>query len=123
MTFALLLASLLSVLSWSELDPAEPLLLRQKIQLGEAAYAPGTRFSLLGSEPLDLPGAPLVLFHLMKTPCAHPQQTHGMEIIVPEGGPEASSVGVELETGCRWSVYVEQKDLLQPSLFSAEHRR
>jgi hypothetical protein len=123
MPLTLLLASLLSVLSWTELDPAEPLWLRQEIKLGEVAYAPGTRFSLLGREPLGLPGAPLVLFHLRKTPCEQPQQTHGMEIVVPEGGPEASSVGVELETGCRWSVYVEQKDLLQPSLFSAEHRR
>lgn len=119
MTLALLF-SLLSVLNWTDLNPAEPLILRQEVKLGEAAFPAGTHFSLLSSEPLDLPGAPLVLFHLMKTPCEQPAQTHEMEIIVPEGAPEASSVGVELEAGCRWGVYVEQKDLLERSLFGSE---
>lgn len=110
--------TLLAALSWYDLDDGINLRLTQKIALGEPSFPAGTPLKLISREPLAVPGAPLLLIKLEETNCAHPEWKSEMEIITPAGNEESSAVGVELEEGCQWSIWVEQKDLFTNSFFA-----
>jgi hypothetical protein len=107
-------------LSWTDLQPGEKLQLTEKITIGEngPSFPAGTALHYESAEPLDIAGYPVLFLKLKEIQCAHPEWNHEMEILVPKGNPESSSVGVELKPGCNWGIYVEQKDLFQPSFFT-----
>ncbi len=115
--------ALLTALPWFDLEPEQTLRLTQKIALGQAAeqpsYPAGTSLVLREREPLAVPGAPLLLLKLEEASCAHPEWQSELEIITPAGNDESSAVGVQVYQGCRWEIYLEQKDLLTSSFFSA----
>ena len=106
--------ALLAALSWMDLEPASPVRLTEKVTLGEPSFPAGTRLFLEEKEGL---GIPVVRYKLREADCAHPEWESEMVIITPRGNEESSAVGVQLSRGCTWEVFVEQKDLLTPSLF------
>jgi hypothetical protein len=110
---------LIGALPWMDLSEGDSLNLNQKIVWSELgpAFPMGTSVKLLSKEALSIPGAPMLLLNFEQFPCIHPEWEGGMQIIVPEGSSEASSVGLELEQDCQWKVYVEQKDLFTNSFF------
>ncbi|MGZ3696395.1 MAG: hypothetical protein ACXVBL_19105 [Bdellovibrionota bacterium] len=105
---------------WTDLNIGDKLLLTEKITLGEngPSFPAGTALQFQSSEPLAIPGAPVLYLSLTETKCEHPEWASETQIIVPQGNTESNSVGVELERNCRWGIYVEQKDLFQPSFLS-----
>lgn len=109
---------LLAPLSWFDLDSGQRVELTQKISLGEKVFPAGTSLELVSKEPLAIPGASLELLKLEQAPCPRPEWESEMEIVLPDGNPESSSVGIQLEQNCRWWVYVEEKDLFTPSFFA-----
>ncbi len=114
------LALLWAPVTWMDLDTGQEFRLTQPIELGASgpAFPEGTTLSLISREPLSIPGAPMELLGLEQIPCAHPEWTSDMEIITPLGNDERSAVGVQLDPGCQWKVYVETKDLFTPSFFA-----
>lgn len=109
-----------SALPWSEFEPGNVVTTTQNLSLGKMEFPSGLKLQLLSAEPLEVPGAPLLYFTLVQNPCPKPEQQSEMEIITPEGNEESSAVGVELAPGCRWGIYLEQKDLYQPSFFGKD---
>lgn len=124
MTNWLVLAALMTASPWSDLEVGNSLRLTQAITLGESGpkFPENTRLVLSDIEPLELPGAPMVYLHLRELDCAHPDWRSDIEIVLPRGNPEASAVGVELAPNCRWGIFVEQKDLLQPSFLAPSNQ-
>lgn len=106
-------------LSWNELQVGQSLALTQKITLGdpEPYFPVGTELVVESSEPLEVPGAPLWLFHLRQPNCAHPEWESDMEIVTPLGNEESAAVGVQVARDCRWDLYAELKDMATPSFF------
>jgi hypothetical protein len=105
-------------LPWSELEVGSRYQLAQEVRLGESPVFPvGMALALENQEPLSVPGEPLEYFEFRQLPCANPETTSEIEIVLPAGNEEASSVGVELQAGCLWGIYVESKDLFTPSIF------
>jgi hypothetical protein len=102
-------------LPWFDLEVGKGFVLTQEVVLGGHPFAAGTQLFLEDSEPLPVPGAPLSFYTLYQSPCREPEAASQLEIIVPEGNPESSAVGVELSEGCNWGIYVEGKDLFTPS--------
>lgn len=102
---------------WFELEPNAEYSLSQDITVGGHPFSAGTRLFLEEREPLSVPGAPLSFFVLHEVKCLEPDSASQLEIILPEGSPTGSEVGVELSEGCNWGIYVEDKDLFTPSLF------
>lgn len=125
-TFATALLPLLlsAPLPWSEIGETPAYSLTEKVTLGERgpSFPAGTALTFESREPLEVPGAPLELLHLTQAPCEHPEWTSEIEIVTPAGNAEANAVGVQLEQGCRWNVYVETKDLLMPSFLARDGR-
>lgn len=108
--------SLFAALSWMDLEPSQGVQLTEKVTLGEPSFPAGTRLLLEEKEGL---GIPVVRYKLREAECAHPEWESEMAIITPRGNEESSAVGVQLSRGCAWEVFVEQKDLLTPSLFTS----
>lgn len=122
MLAALLLPLGSPTVPWSEVETGDRLVLSQKVELGETglSFSEGTKLQLLSIEPLALPGAPLLYLTLDQSPCEKPDAETGIEIVVPKGNAESSSVGIELTANCRWGIYLEQKDVFNPSLFGRD---
>lgn len=112
-------------LPWTDLTIGDQLVLTEKVTLGEAgpSFPAGTRLEYQAMDPLDIAGAPVVYLSFIQPNCEHPEWESGIEIVLPKNNPESSSVGVEIERGCHWGIYVEQKDLFQPSLFGIPENR
>lgn len=112
-----ILFALLSLLAWNEPEVGDRLALTQEISLGTSNFAVGKTLQLQELEPLDIAGHPVMYYVLSEENCEHPEAQSEMEIITPNGNSESSAVGVELSSGCKWEIWLEQKDLFTSSFF------
>ena len=112
------LFALLSLLAWNEPEVGDRLALTQEISLGSSNFTPGKTLRLQELEPLDISGSPLMHYLLVEESCEHPEAQSEMEIITPNGNDDSTAVGVELNPGCNWEIWLEQKDLYTSSFFS-----
>ena len=107
-------------ITWYALESGRLYRLAQDVDLAPSGprFEAGLTLRYLGSEDLSIPGAAVTLMKFDQEPCERPDLKTQMEIILPSGNPESSSVGVQIEKGCRWEIFVEQKDLFTKSLFA-----
>lgn len=109
---SMLLASLLSPISWQEIELDQKLVLNQPITLSEKILLnQGTKMKVIDILPLD---QIRVLSYKMKiTPCKSSMKPQTSDMVIVD-----ELYGAQLEKDCNLHVFLELQDLSKPSLFS-----
>ncbi len=130
--FALIFCSVVALLAfnahgvaarpWNTFEEGRTYLLTQRLRLGNSGpdFAVGFPLRFLSEDSLQIPGAAVTLLTFVQESCDKPELSSEMEIILTYGNDENTSVGVQIAPGCRWEIFVEQKDLSTPSFLGPQ---
>ena len=109
--------------SWMDLEVNQRYALTQTLDLKlkqtqnkTLSLIKGERFKLKDILPLELPGAPLVLYIFDYKKCNNVNLKTDLEIIPVEETSPLVEIGAEVEN-CEFKIYIELKDLSSNSIF------
>lgn len=113
-------------LKWQDLDRDSRPSLSQNISLkgtrGETIRLRKNQ-ALTLEEVYPLSGLSVMYYLFRESPCATPELESEMELVLPIGSTPGREVGVSSVKGCGIEMFVEAKDLANPSFFHSNSER
>lgn len=121
--FGLILSSSVFGFEWGELEQDQTYQLTQSLQLSQKEKSQsilvinkGEQFELEEIVPLEIPGAPLMLYIFNYINCPGTEIESDLEIIAVTATKPSVEIGAEVQR-CKLNIYLEFKDVFTKSLF------